>query len=184
VADKEKEESKVEEKEKEEVDSEDYIESSDTDRNFDEPRTAGTSPKEELYHLKNPRSAGTAIPKEDMYKPFPNVYMDIKVNGKELGKIVINLFDDTPITSENFRSLCTGERTSASTKKKLTYKGSTFHRCIQDFLIQGGDIISRNGQGGESIYGNYFCDENFWHRHDKRYLLAMANCGEKDTNSS
>ncbi len=118
------------------------------------------------------------------YKPFPGVYMDIKVDGQALGRVVFNLFNDLPITAENFRSLCTGERTSEKTKKKLTFKGMVFHRIIPDFLIQGGDITSQNGQGGESIYGQYFSDENFWHKHDKRYLLAMANCGEKDTNCS
>ncbi len=41
-----------------------------------------------------------------------------------------------------------------------------------------------DGSGGESIYGRYFSDENFKHPHNKGYLLAMANCGEKDTNSS
>ncbi len=51
-------------------------------------------------------------------------------------------------------------------------------------IIQGGDIINGNGSGGDSIYGKKFMDENYKHRHDKGYLVAMANCGEKDTNSS
>jgi len=34
----------------------------------------------------------------------------------------------------------------------------------------------------KSIYGEYFDDENFNHKHDKPYRLAMANIGEKNTN--
>ncbi len=48
----------------------------------------------------------------------------------------------------------------------------------------GGDITAGNGTGGESIYGYSFEDENFIHKHDKPYVLAMSNCGEPNTNSS
>ena len=51
-------------------------------------------------------------------------------------------------------------------------------------MVQGGDITAGNGTGGESIYGRYFDDENFNHLHNRPYLLAMANLGQKNTNSS
>ena len=52
-------------------------------------------------------------------------------------------------------------------------------------MIQAGDITEGNGTGGDNIYGKkFFPDENFKHLHDEPYKLAMANCGEKDTNSS
>ena len=44
-------------------------------------------------------------------------------------------------------------------------------------MMQGGDITKKNGTGGESIYGNSFEDENYIHKHDKPFVLAMANCG-------
>ncbi len=51
-------------------------------------------------------------------------------------------------------------------------------------MCQGGDTTKVNGTGGESIYGRYFDDENFKLKHDKPYKVAMANLGEKNTNSS
>ena len=40
-----------------------------------------------------------------------------------------------------------------------------------------GSACTQNGTGGESIYGEKFADENFIRKHDKKYLLSMANAG-------
>ena len=92
--------------------------------------------------------------------------------------------DATPKTAQNFLSLCTGEKgNSPISGIPLSYKGSTFHRVIPQFMIQGGDFTQHNGTGGESIYGEKFADENFKIKHDTEGLLSMANAGPS-TNGS
>ncbi len=97
-----------------------------------------------------------------------------------LGPIRVQLFPNhAPKTVANFVGLADGSRewTDPRTGKKgegSLYAGTSFHRVIPGFMIQGGDPLG-TGTGGP---GYRFQDE--FHPElsfSKPYLLAMANAG-------
>jgi peptidyl-prolyl cis-trans isomerase A (cyclophilin A) len=112
-----------------------------------------------------------------------NLYATLSTN---YGDITVKLFPNhAPKTVQNFVDLAEGntEWTDPRTGKKSTdrlYDGTTFHRVISGFMIQGGDPLG-SGRGGP---GYQFADE--FHPElsfDRPYLLAMANAGA-NTNGS
>ena len=121
---------------------------------------------------------------ENLEKITQKAFLDISIDGKPAGRVVIGLFGDTvPKTVKNFASLCTGEMGKGRSGKPLTYSGSVFHRIIPNFMCQGGDFTRGDGRGGESIYGKNFQDENFSIKHSQPGYVSMANAGP-NTNGS
>jgi len=81
------------------------------------------------------------------------------------GEIVIELYDDMPITTSNFEKLVS----------EGFYNGVIFHRIINNFMIQGGDPTG-TGMGGPG----YNIKDEFTHaggNKNNRYTISMANAG-------
>ncbi|XP_072019302.1 probable inactive peptidyl-prolyl cis-trans isomerase-like 6 [Amphiura filiformis] len=130
---------------------------------------------------------------EEAYKTYLQqtahtfVYFDIAIGDEEAGRLILELYTDKcPKTCENFRALCTGEKgqtTESTPIVSLNYKDSLFHRIVPNGWLQGGDIVFGKGDGGQSIYGPVFEDENYSVKHNCRGMLGMANQG-RHTNGS
>jgi len=88
----------------------------------------------------------------------------------EHGDMVISLYDETPITTKNFKNLVNNN----------FYKDLNFHRVIPGFVVQGG-CPNGNGSGGPGYTIKCECDSEKQY-HDKG-ILSMAHRG-KDTGGS
>ncbi|MDE7298178.1 MAG: peptidylprolyl isomerase [Lachnospiraceae bacterium] len=97
-----------------------------------------------------------------------------KINIQDFGTITVKFFpEEAPLAVENF----------VTHAREGYYDGVTFHRILDDFMIQGGDPEG-TGRGGASIWGKDFADEFADELHPLRGALCMANIGEPNTNSS
>ena len=90
--------------------------------------------------------------------------MEAHINTSK-GTIKLKLFyDETPVTVTNFVNL----------SKRGYYDGLSFHRVINDFMIQGG-CPQGSGTGGPGYqFGDEFSDNL---KHNKPGILSMANAG-------
>jgi len=88
-----------------------------------------------------------------------------------MGDILIELRDDMPITTGNFKNLV----------QQGVYDGTIFHRVIDGFMIQGGDPATGTWSGGSipSIK-----DEFTTNNKNERGTIAMANTGAPNSGSS
>ncbi|MBO4587035.1 MAG: peptidylprolyl isomerase [Bacteroidales bacterium] len=89
------------------------------------------------------------------------------------GKILIKLYDETPLHRENFIKLV----------EKGVYDGLLFHRVIEKFMIQGGDPNSRDAEPGKMLgegnMGTTIPAEFRPHLFHKRGALAAAREGDE-----
>jgi peptidylprolyl isomerase len=89
------------------------------------------------------------------------------------GDIVLRLeYQKTPMTVCNFVALADGKMNAAGGKP--FYNGLTFHRVINDFMVQGGDPVG-NGTGGPGYQFPDEIDDSL--KHDGPGVLSMANSG-------
>ena len=101
---------------------------------------------------------------------FEVVWVD-ETNTTRNGNITIQLRDDKPITSGNFRTLV----------EQGKYDNTIFHRVMAGFMIQGGDPTG-TGMGDPSIPN--IRDEIGSNNRNERGTIAMANTGQPDSASS
>lgn len=98
-----------------------------------------------------------------------------------MGRMTCKLFTkEAPQTTANFMGLAEGTKdwTDPATHQKMhgkpLYNGTTFHRVIPGFMIQGGDPLG-NGQGDPGYFTNDEFDPSL--NFDLPGRLAMANSG-------
>jgi len=115
------------------------------------------------------------------------LYADIETTK---GDILLELYYKTvPYTAANFVSLAEGSNiyVKDTYKGKPFYDGLTFHRVVNDFMIQGGDP-NGTGTGGPGYqFENEHAknkDGSEMYLFDKPGVLGMANAGGTDTNGS
>lgn len=113
----------------------------------------------------------------------PGLYARIITNRSVRGNnaILVELeHEKTPMTVANFVGLAEGTIDHSRDDSRRFYDGLTFHRVIDDFMIQGGDPEG-TGRGGP---GYRFPDEfDPSLRHDGPGVLSMANSGPNSNGS-
>ena len=140
------------------------------------PAQQSTPPAQELPDAPTANVAVTIVPNG------PMVVMDTS-----MGRITCQFYQkQAPVAVANFIALAQGTKdwTDPNTKKvqhnKPIYNGTTFHRVIPEFMIQGGDPVG-TGMGDPGYAFNDEIDPNLLF--DRPGRLAMANSGP-NTNGS
>ncbi len=131
----------------------------------DDPST--DNPPKDPIILEN--NVGTAYPDKEIGFQLekPLVGETIAIIHTSKGDISLRLFPEAaPKAVENF----------ITHAKNGYYDGLTFHRVIEDFMVQGGDPKG-DGSGGESIWGKDFEDEFDQKLINVTGAVSMANNG-------
>ncbi|CDI83305.1 18 kDa cyclophilin, putative [Eimeria acervulina] len=93
-------------------------------------------------------------------------HMEISIGGESIGFLNFSLRPDVvPKTVKNFVDLLP------------RYQGTSFHRIIPDFMVQGGDVQRNVLPGADTSPVPSFNDENFELKHIGPGILSMANAG-------
>ena len=103
--------------------------------------------------------------------------LSLTMKGEPLGDIVLRFFPDVaPQHVENFVKLA----------RDKFYDGTTFHRVIPGFMIQGGDPNSKNSDRGMHGMGGpgYKVKAEFNSKPHKRGVVSMARANDPDSAGS
>ncbi len=103
---------------------------------------------------------------------------EVAVIKTSMGDMVIEFWPDVaPKTVENFITL----------SKKGFYDGTCFHRVIKDFMIQGGDPLTKDREK-EAMWGTggpgYNVKAEFNDKHHDRGVISMARSADPDSAGS
>lgn len=107
------------------------------------------------------------------------VYFDLSIGGGASKRVEIGLYGlAAPRAVHNMVMMF-----DCKLGENYCYKGTSFHRVIKDFIVQGGDIFPGDGTGRVNIYDRPFGDEVFATAlmHDVPGVVQVANSGP-DTN--
>lgn len=144
----------------------------------------------------------TELPAPELDKQIVELELSYQYAGQTHGGAIrIALFNrQFPRTVDNFLQFCRGvELPTPQGKQLFSYVDTPIHRIVDGFVIQGGDVLMKNGYGAISAVNNganYFenepdqlkkqglVDSSYVERlHDSEGTVAMANSGP-DTNGS
>jgi peptidyl-prolyl cis-trans isomerase B (cyclophilin B) len=110
--------------------------------------------------------------------PSVNASNEVAVIKTNEGEMVVEFWTDAaPKTVENFKKLA----------RSGFYNGTTFHRIVKGFMIQGGDPNSKD-PGKESSYGEggpgYKIKAEFNDHSHERGVISMARSSDPDSAGS
>ena len=108
------------------------------------------------------------------------VYFDITVDGKDIGRLDFELFGkEAPKTVNNFLGFCSGDFDQYS-----RYKGTYFLKAHEQRFIAGGDFVNHDGTGSATVYDDSIsmdAEKNTRLKFCEPYLLAMSANNEGKT---
>ena len=145
---------------------------------------------------------GTAVPPsaDITSKVFFDISKQTTPNApyQPIGRVVIGLYGTVvPRTVRNFQTLCEGTTIAG---EEAGYRGSTFHRIIPQFMIQGGDFTRWVSVMFNSLFVYYWFPRNFnlshylyqifyasilyiWYSYFSLVSMELVECQSTDTNS-
>lgn len=150
------------------------------------------------FDLEKGINLNSVIPKtmsDDMYRPIPDYEIEkIKEKAKNYAPKPISdneiiIFETTIGTFEGILYNDKAPNHCLNFKKLANsgfYDGTKFHRVIPNFMIQGGDILSRDGKKSNDGTGNpgWTIDAEFNDIKHERGILSMARSADPNSAGS